>query len=217
MWIFLGILLFLACVVTIILLLPIYIIIKSDATDAFYFRCKFLGKTLGGKPKSGAPKSDSPKSENPFAKALKTASGLSRLEKDSIKKNIQENNLCKAVQENFILIADLLKEILSLVKRCKAKVFRLKIVCSDDDPAEASIKYGACCMAVYPILDYLFSYIRMKPRVRDVDISWDFEGGNSMFAFETVLVLRVHQVLGTFLHIIIAEAKRTKSSQKQGH
>ena len=206
MWIFLGILLFLACVVTIILLLPIYIIIKSDATDAFYFRCKFLGKTLGGKPKSGAPKSDSPKSENPFAKALKSASGLSRLEKDSIKKNIQENNLRKAVQENFVLIADLLKEILSLVKRC-----------SDNDPAEASIKYGACCMAVYPILDYLFSYIRMKPPVRDVDISWDFEGGNSMFAFETVLVLRVHQVLGTFLHIIIAEAKRTKSSQKQGH
>ncbi len=217
MWIFLGILLFLVCVITAILLLPIYIIIKSDATDAFYFRCKFLGKTLGGNPKSSSPKSSSPKTDNPFAKALKSASGLSRLEKDAIKKNIQENNLLKAVKENFVLIADLLKEIIRLVKRCKAKVFRLKIVCSDDDPAEASIKYGACCMATFPILDYLFSYIRMRPSVKDVDISYDFEGGNSMFAFETVLVLRVHQVLGTFLQIIIAEARRTKSSQKQGH
>ncbi len=204
MWIFLGILLFLAFLITAILCLPIYVIIKSDAEDSFYFRYKFLGKTYG----------ENPNPNNPIVKSLKTASGLSRLEKDAIKKDIQDNNLLKTLKEDFVLVVDLLKEVLWLVKHCRAKVFRLKIVCSDDDPAEASIKYGACCIAVYPILDYLFSYIRMRPSTKKIDISCDFEGGNSMFAFETVLVLRVYQVLGALFRTAMAEVKRSQKKQE---
>ena len=204
MGIFLGILLFLACVITIILLLPIYVIIKSDAEDSFYFRYKFLGKTYG----------ENPNPNNPIVKTLKSASGISRLEKDAIKKDIQDNNLLKTLREDFVLVVDLLKELLWLVKHCRAKVFRLKIVCSDDDPAEASIKYGACCIAVFPILDYLFSYIRMRPSAKNVDISCDFTGGQSMFAFETVLVLRVHQVLSALFRTAMAEVKRTQKNQE---
>ena len=201
MWILLGILLFLALV----LLLPITVIIKSDAEDAFYLRFKFLGKTYGG---------ESADPDNPITKTFKSASGLSRLEKDSIKKNIQENNLLKALKENFVLIVDLLKELLGLVKRCRAKVFRLKIVCSDDDPAEASIKYGACCMLVFPLLDYLFSCIRIRESAKEIDISCDFEGGKCMFAFEAVLWLHLYQVLGALLRILISENKRTRKKQE---
>ena len=204
MWIFFGILLGLAFLIAIILMLPIYIIIKSDAEDSFYFRYKFLGKTYG----------ENPDPNNPIVKTLKSASGISRLEKDSIKKDIQDNNLLKTLKEDFVLVTDLLKELLWLVKHCRAKVFRLKIVCSDDDPAEASIKYGACCMAVFPILDYLFSYIRMGKSAKKIDISCDFEGGNSMFAFETLLVLRMHQVLGALFRTAMAEVKRSQKKQE---
>lgn len=198
MWIFLGILLFLVCIITVILLLPVYVIIKSNADDSFYFRYKFLGKTYG----------ENPDPNDPIVKTLKSASGISRLEKDAIKKNIRDNNLIKTLREDFTLVVDLLKELLGLVKRCKAKVFRLEIVCANSDAAEAAIKYGTCCAVAYPLLGYLRSLIRIKSSGEEVNISCDFNSDESRFSFETILVIPVYRVLGAFLRAAFKEAKR---------
>ena len=50
MWIFLGILLFIATLITVILLLPVYIIIKSDENGELVLLYKFVGKTFGEEP-----------------------------------------------------------------------------------------------------------------------------------------------------------------------
>ncbi len=198
MWIFLGILLFLACVITVILLLPVYIIIRSDEEDSLYLRYKFLHRTYG----------ENPDPNDPIIKALKSASGIARLEKGAIRKSLRENQLLKTLREEFTLVVDLLKELLGLLKGSKAKIFRLKIVCADTNAADAAIKYGQCSAAVYPLLGYLRSNIQIRPKGEDIQISCDFHSNNSEFAFETILVIRVYRVLGALLRTAFAEAKR---------
>ena len=75
MWIFLGIVAFLALLITVILLLPVYVIIKTDKNGELIFRYKFLNKIYG----------EDPDPNNPVVKTLKKASGVSRLEKDKLK------------------------------------------------------------------------------------------------------------------------------------
>ena len=47
MWIFLGIIAFIILLITVILLLPVYVIIKTDETGEVIFRYKILFKTYG--------------------------------------------------------------------------------------------------------------------------------------------------------------------------
>ena len=55
MWIALGIVGFLAALITVILILPVKVIIKSDGNDELYLRYKFLGKTYGEDPDPNDP------------------------------------------------------------------------------------------------------------------------------------------------------------------
>ena len=71
MWIFLGILLFLAVLITVILMLPIYVIIKTDQNGELIIRYRFLFKTYG----------ENPDPNNKIVKTLKEASVLRRLKK----------------------------------------------------------------------------------------------------------------------------------------
>lgn len=198
MWIFLSILLFVSLLITAILMLPIYVTIKTDENGEFYFRYKILNKTFG----------ENPDPNDPLVKILKSASGISRLEKDSLKTNIEKTSLLKTVKESFSLIVDLLKELVGLLKYCKAKVFKLNIVCADTDAAEAAIAYGQCCAIVSPVLGYLSSLINIKPSGKDINILCDYNSDNSSFYFETVLVVRLCRVLAALFRAIIAEAKR---------
>ncbi len=198
MWIFLGILLFLIILITAILLLPIYVTIKTDENGELYFRYKILNKTFG----------ENPDPNDPILKALKSASGISRLEKDSLKTNIEKTSLLKTVKESFSLIVDLLKELVGLLKYCKAKVFKLNIVCANTDAAEAAIDYGQCCAVVSPVLGYLSSLIDIRPSSKDITILCDYSSDNSSFYFETILIVRLCRVLAALFRAIIAEAKR---------
>lgn len=197
MWILFGILLFLVCAITVILLLPVYIILKSDADDSFYLRFKFLNKLYGGEEDK----------DNGLFKTLKSATGISDLDKDTVKKDLKDNQLLKLLREDFPLVVDIVKELIGLFRRCTAKVFKLKIVCADPNAADAAIKYGLCTAAVYPLLGYLHSVIRIKPSGEEIDISCHFEGDSS-FAFETVLVIRVYRLLGALIRIGIPKLKR---------
>lgn len=197
MWILFGILLFLVCVITVFLLLPVYIIIRSDAQDSLYFRIKFLNKLYGGDD-----------GENPLFKSLKSATGIDRLDKEAVKKDLKDNQLLKLLREDFPLVVDIIKELLNLFKKCTAKVFKLKIVIADSNAADAAIKYGLCSSAVYPILGYLHSMIRIKPSGEEVDISCDFTSDESSFAFETVLMLRIYRLIGPLLRIGLPQLKK---------
>lgn len=206
-WILLGIFLFLVGAITVIGLLPVYIIIKSDEHDSFYLRYKFLNKLYG----------DEEEKDNTILKSLKSATGLSRLDKKSIQQNLKDNRLLQFLREDLPLLVEILKELLRLLKRCKAKTFQLQIVCADTDAAAAAIKYGLCTAAVYPLLGYLHSAIKFRPAGEKIDISCDFTGGKSSFALETVLVVRVYRVFGALVRILLPQFKQALRESVTAH
>ena len=198
MWIFLGILAFIILLITVILLLPIYVIIKTDKDGEIIILYKILHKTFG----------ENPNPDNPILKTLKKATGVERLEKKNLKTNTEKSGLSDTVATSLNLIIDLLKELLALLYYCTAKKFRLKIVCADSDAADAAISYGSCCAIVYPILGYLHSVINIKKRGQDISIDCIYEDGKDAFEFESVLVIRVFRVLAALIRVSYAEALR---------
>ena len=83
MWIFLGIIFFILLLITIILLLPVSFIIKTDQDGDFVVLYKILFKTFG----------ENPNPDKPIVKALKNISGVTRLDKDKIKESSKKGEL----------------------------------------------------------------------------------------------------------------------------
>ena len=205
MWIFLSIVLFLGLVITAVLLLPVYVIVKADQSGELQLRYKILHKTFG----------EEPDPNNPIVRTLKSASGVSRLEKQNIKTNIQKNDFISTLRESFSLIVDLLREIVGLLRYCKIKVLKLNIICADADAADAAMSYGECCAVVYPLLGYLHSFVDVKPSGEDVRILCDYDGDEGSWSFETVLTVRVWRVLVALWRTVLAESKRMAEQQAQ--
>ena len=204
MWIFLGIVGFLALLVTVILLLPVTVIIKTDQNDEVILRYKFLGKTYG----------EDPDPNNPIIKTLKEVSGVTRLEKENLKNEIENNSFLGTLKESCSLIIALLKRLLSLLKYCKVKVLKLHIICAEADAAQTAIDYGRCCSVVYPFLGFLHSNLKVRKKGEDINISCNFESRESLYTFEAVLVIRFSRVLSALFRAAYDEAQRINAEEE---
>ena len=89
MLIFLIILGILAAIITAILLSPVYVIIKNDKSNNLIILYKLLFKTFG----------ENPDPNHPIVTALKKSTGIERLEKESLEKNIEDSGLSTTVSE----------------------------------------------------------------------------------------------------------------------
>lgn len=196
--IFLSILGFIALIIFIILMLPVYIIFKTDENGELIFRYKFLNKTYG----------ENPDPNNPVLKTIKKASGISRLEKENLKKDIQENSFFKVLKYNLDLIVDVFKILLKLLKQCTAKTFKLTIVCAEGDAAERAISYGQCCAVTYPVIAVLHNLIKFKDNSEEINISCDYEANESVFTLDILLEVRVFRVIGAIFRAAYEEAQR---------
>ena len=204
MWIVLGILGFLALLITVIVLLPVKVIIRNDEQNELILRYKFLGKTYG----------EDPNPDDPIIKALKTATGVDRLEKKAIKENIQASGLQKAVTSSYAILVDLLKEVVALLKLCTITKLQVKIRCTGDGADQVAIHYGECCAATHSLLTLLRSFVKIRKRGCNIDIGCDFIGSESVFDYHVVLMVRVGRVLSALWRVAMAEAKRMKSQQE---
>lgn len=198
MWIFLGIIAFILLLITAILLLPVYVIIKTDETGEVIFRYKILFKTYG----------ENPNPDNPIVKALVKTSGLERLRKEQFKESAMRGTVLDALGENVSLILGLLKHLLGLLKRCKVKVLKLNVICAEGDAAETAIYYGQSCALVYPLVSFIHASLKVRKKGEKVAIICDYDGQESYYELETILVVRVFRVLGAVLRAGIDEAKR---------
>lgn len=198
MWILLGIIAFIILLITVILLLPIYITIKTDETGEAIIRYKILFKTYG----------ENPNPDNPIVKALVKTSGLERLRKEQFKESAKKGTVLDALGENVSLILGLMKHLLGLLKRCKVKVLKINVVCAEEDAAQTAIYYGQCCSIVYPIVSFIHASLKVRKRGEKVQILCDYDRNESYYEFETVLVVSVFRVLKAVLRAGIDEAKR---------
>ena len=91
MWIFLGIVAFLAAVIFTLLMLPIHFIIKTDENGELFLRYTFLGKVYG----------ENPDPDSPLLQTLKKVSGVSRLEKGNFREDTKKIGVTKQSVSNW--------------------------------------------------------------------------------------------------------------------
>lgn len=204
MWIALGIIGFLAALITVILLLPVKVIIKNDDQEPLILRYRFLFKTYG----------EDPDPNNPVVKALKTASGVDRLSKETLQESVRSGGLQKSVTETFSILKNLAKELWTLLKLCKVTKLHIDICCAGDDVDQAAIRYGACSAVTYSFVNWIRGYFRVRQRGCKVNVTCDPFGEKSVFRYEVVLIVRVKQVLAGLWRAAMAEAKRMGTQQK---
>ena len=207
MWIALAIIGFLAMLITTILLLPVKVIIKNDENNQLIFRYKYLFKTFG----------ENPDPNDPIVKALKSATGVDRLQKDAVQKNIQNDGLKKTVTESYSMLVDLLKQVVRLLKRCVITRLHIQILCTGDNAAEAAVHYGQCSAATYSLLHLLANFLKIKKRGCKVDIGCDISGAKPVFRYDVMLSIRAGLVLAALWDVAMAETKRMSSRKVQDH
>ena len=205
MWILAGIATFIILLISVILVLPVDIILKTDLAGELIFRCKFLGKTYGGNSKPS----------NSVAKMLKETLGLSRVEKDNLADSIKIGGLSSTISESLSLIISLLKRLLQLLSHCKVKVLKLNIVCAENDAAKTAICYGTCHAIVWPIIGLVHSNMKVCEKGEEINIACDYSNGKGAVKFETVITARVFRAIVALIHVAADEAKRINEREKQ--
>lgn len=204
MWIFLSVLGFICLIIAVILLLPVKIIIKNDEDGELYLRYKILFKTFG----------EDPDPNDPIIRTLKELSGITRIEKKNLEKNVKAAGYLTTAAEICRLLADFLKELGSLLKYCTAKKFRFKLTCSGKDAAEAAINYGKCCSFVYPITAALGSSMKVRKKGYDVNVICDFTDGKEELEYEFIISVILAHALAAFFRVALKEARRQAEEQR---
>lgn len=184
-------------------MLPVYIIIKTDQNGELIFRCKFLNKLYG----------ENSNPNNPIVKTLKDASGVSRLKKDKLKDSVKSGGLSDTVGESLSLIISLLKRLITLLKYCKIKTLKIKIICAEGDAAETAISYGKCYSVVSPIIGFLCSTMKVSKKGKDISINCDYSKHKGSFEFETIVLVRLLRVIIALFLVAVDEAKRKSIQQ----
>lgn len=199
MWIPFAIVGFFIALITAILLLPVKLILKNDENNVLILQYRLLGKTFDIEAGS---------EENPITKALKSACGLERLDKEKLETDLQSKGLKQTISESYAMITDLLKEVLALLKKATVTRLHITIRCTGDGPDSAAIHYGECCAVTYGLLNVLRRFLKIRKRGCKLDIGCDFFGEKPVFRYEVILRIRVVYILGALWRIVLAEAKR---------
>lgn len=92
-----------------------------------------------------------------------------------------------------------------LFKKIKFRNLYIDWVVGSDDAAKTAIKYGACCAAIYPLMEWLTTYFDVVPE--EINIEADFSAEkDDIFAYCNVS-LRISTALGCGLWLIFRMAK----------
>ncbi len=206
MWIFLGILGFIALLITVLLLLPVDIIIKNDEDGEVIILYKYLFKTFG----------EDPDPENPIVVFLKKTSGIDNLQKGKVKKEAARAGYRRAILQIIEILSDLFKEIINVLKYCKAKKFEFQIRCCGEDAADAAINYGQYCGIAYPFLGMLYSSMKVKKKGQNVNICCDYECEKDQIAYNFVISIRLFRAIAALFRVSYKEARRELDKRQEG-
>lgn len=174
------------------LLLPIKFIIRNDDENHLFFRVKFLFWTFG----------------EPKDKSESKSQGIGQLKSESLKARIQRDGLIETVTVGAKILTELFRELVRLFGHCTAEKFEFKLLCSSDDAAETAIKYGGCCAIVYPLLGFINSAIKIKPKGRKIDVSCQYNGVSEVFRYDFLISVRVMFIVAALLRVLLSKAFR---------
>lgn len=208
LWIILGIL----ALVVLLLVLPLQIFLKYTPERGLQYRIKYCFWTLtdSAKNEEASKKSRKKPAEQEKSKKTKKSKSkdrsgavsflLSFLGLDDVssaakaKQSISENGLLETIGSVFTAVKNLFSRLFGLVSKGVFRKFDLSITVGDSDAADAALRYGTICAAVYPLLTLLDS--SMKFRSRNVDIRCDDTQETTTAQFDGRLTYRPYSILG---------------------
>lgn len=218
LYIILGIL----ALIVLLLALPLRIFLRYEPEPGFQYRVKYLFLTLADSAKEAKPKKPKP-SSGAQAPAKKKSGGKATEKlldflglKDvssaaNFKRAVGSKGLAETVRGVFAAVRDLFSRIGGLIKKSVFKRFDLKITVGDSDAADAAIRYGEVCAAVYPLLTLLDGAMKFKKRT--VDVRCDFEQEHTAASFDGQLNYRPIHIVGFLFGLI---GRYIKQSVKKG-
>ena len=212
MWIILAVLAAILALVLTVLFFPISIIIKKPAGQQFTFSFKVLGFYID---ENTFKKPKRKKKNSSGFKNLTKITGLDKFNPKTLKEDIKKRGFFNTVSTVLGVVCDLVKEVVELLYHVKAKRFLLNIVCAEEDAAETALTYGKCCAAVYPVIGYLGSIIKMPEKVCDIKVSSDFSLGKGSLELNLELSVALFWILASGIKIIVNQTvKQTKARLK---
>lgn len=201
LWLILGII---GAFVAVVLLLPVYVIIKNDENNNLLIHYRFLGKTYG----------EIPRPDNSIVKSLKEITGITRA-KERLSKEKLEDNAYQAVKELLDILGDLLREIASVLRYCTAKEFRIRVVCAADNAADTAISFGRVSALVYGFSAAVENLMRVRKRGRDLYVSCDFENGKKELYYAFHIRVRIYVLFPALLRLAMKEAEREMEKDRK--
>ena len=174
-----------AILIVVALLLPVNIILKTEASGEFVFKINISGKTVFGEKKSKR----------------------SRKKKETPKDGSSSN------KEKVSFIISILKRLMKLLSHCKVKVMKLRILCAEGDAAKTAISYGMCNAVVWPIIGAMHSKMRVCKKGEKIEILCDYSASKGSVEFEIQIMVRVARILGA-LALVAADKIKSMREKK---
>ena len=188
---------------SVVLLLPVRFIIRNDDENRFYFRVKLLWFTFGGPKKSGKA-----------GKGVRKQAGIEELELESIKAKIKRDGLIDTLTVAAKILKTVFSRLSGVLKHSRVDRFDVTVVCSANDAADSAIRYGNCCVIIYPLLGFVNSIIKVNPKNRNIDISCKYGGVSEVLRYDFVLSVRVVFVLVAAIKLLIKYISLKRKSEQ---
>lgn len=192
--------------VAVILSLRIDIIIRNNDEKGVQVLYRLIGKVFG----------EHPDPNNPIAKALKELVGVSHLEsKERLQSTVEDSGFAATVSGTVMTLKLLLDRIFWLLPRAKVRKLHLVSVTAGEDAADTALSYGAVCAVLYPLLSYLQSFMRVRKKAVNTQISCNFEAAKSTFELDVEISFSVLVALRALWYI--AKEQAVNELEKSQH
>lgn len=180
-------------IIVLILMLPVRVVIFTQADGNIKILYKILFLTFGKKP--------NPRSL--IVRVAKELTGLSRLsDLGAIKKSLNDSGVSATAGQIVHILMLLLGRVVWLLQYCTVKRLRVDAVCAGADAAEAAMEYGATCAVIYPLLGYLEGNMKVRQKGLDINVNCDFSRVLGAFDLEAVISVRIWHVARALVYII---------------
>ncbi len=183
--------------ILVILFLPIDIVLRYNGDKGFQLLYRFLGKLYG----------ENPDPNNPIAKALKNLVGISHLEsKEHLRTAVEDSGFAGTLTGTLSSLKLLIDRVLWLLPRSKLKKMKVVSISAGEDAADTALAYGAACAALYPLISYLESVMRVRKNGVHTHISCDFEAEKAVFELDMAFSFHILHGLRALWHIAKEQA-----------
>lgn len=220
-WILLG----LAALLALLLLLPLRTRLHYDDAHGLTYRVYYAFVPLadseqppkprrrparaaaGGKRKPGKQSASRSGSVGSLLRFL----GLEDLRSlAAARRALDEKGFCALLADLREAVGALLSASLGVLRRAVFRQLSLQIVVGDDDAADAAMRYGRTCAAVYPLLTLLERTFRVRRRT--VDLRCDFDAEETSVRFDALIHFRPWHLLCFLLRLTANYVKRSAAN-----